>query len=770
MKIFPRTLISFAAVIAIQAILAGALISRSVERYQEEDARAELKAAAVAAFDGYNSWKLRLWRAVATLADEEAKREIAEKAGGTAGADPRSRPFADIAGRAIEFADEAGAEFAVVSPRNPARSPVAFSTVSEALPLPDGRLLRYEKDHPYIEAVLLPTGLHLVGALRLREADVFILKRIDDHLAEQLGALPRVRALVLADGGLVAGADPGGIAEAIAARPPKPIYATLNDAEADKTRWGVVVQIAGTAVEGRAEVADASPAAATARGTARTVRIVTLLSKADFERRLDALQYAVMTATLLCAVLTILLSLALSSNIAAPVRRLVVAMRRVRDGDFAVVVGNPPSEDDRSDYRLSGEIAELVAGFDEMARNLESDRLERERYIEEIEGMTVFNEELLDSLEEGVAVVASAGEAQRNAGEARGGAGEARGSGLPESDPPSSPAFVVEKSNRAFDLLFDPAGTAEGKAAEGRPLAEIARLLDDPGLSARVLAADGGTSPRAVLRRLGDGRTLELKVYPLAAGPAGADGRQRRVLIAEDVTRRIAYEEKIFQAEKLASVSMLSAGVAHEINNPLSSILSNAQNLIEEEPDDEKAESLRLIEQETRRIARIVRELLDFSSPRPLASEGSDANEAIRSTLRLLGYSLGKSAVTADSTLDPDLPRVALAEDELKQVLINLLTNSLQAMDGSGTVSVTTARTAAGNAEIVVADSGRGIERDALPRIFDPFYTTKRDGTGLGLSVVYGIIARAGGTIRAESEVGRGTAMRLELPSAQEKT
>jgi signal transduction histidine kinase len=745
MKIFPRTLISFAAVIAIQAILAGALISRSVERYQEEDARAELKAAAAAAFDGYNSWKLRLWRAVATLADEEAMRESSPESSGAVGEEPRLRSFADIAGRAINFADDAGAEFAVVSPRTASRSPVAFSTVTEATPLPDGRLLRYEKDHPYIEAVLLPTGLHLVGAVRLREADVFILKRIDDHLADQLGASPRVRALVLVEGGFVAGNDPGDITERVEKRPPRSIYASLPDIEADKVRWGVIVQAAGSAVDHRSPIADP------ASGKTQAVRIVTLLSKADFERRLDALQYAVMTATLLCAVLTILLSLALSGNIASPVRRLVAAMRRVRDGDFAVVVGGGVSEEDaRSDFRLSGEIAELVAGFDEMARKLESDRLERERYIEEIEGMTVFNEELLDSLDEGVAVVASVDPVNRDS----------------PRETAESPSFVVEKSNRSFDLLFDP----EGSPSEGRPLADIAGRLDDPELAERVRLAGDASTHRAALLRLSGGKTLELKLYPLAAGPAGADGRQRCVLIAEDVSRRITYEEKIFQAEKLASVSMLSAGVAHEINNPLSSILSNAQNLIEEESDTEKAESLKLIEQETRRIARIVRELLDFSSPRPLATEGSDANEAVRSTLRLMGYSLGKAAlVRIDSTLDPELPRVTLAEDELKQVLINLLTNSLQAIEGEGIVSVQTARTVAGNAELLVSDTGRGIDRDALPRIFDPFYTTKRDGTGLGLSVVYGIVARAGGTIRAESEKGQGTTMRLELPSAQEK-
>jgi signal transduction histidine kinase len=714
MRIFPRTLVSFAAVIAIQAVLAGALISRSVERYQTEDAGAELKAAAAGAFDGFNAWKLRLWRSVAALSDRPVP------AGGWT--------EEALAAAALGAADEAGAEFAVIAERGSTRSPRVLAAVSQALPLPDGRLLSYSKDHPYIEAVLLPDGLYLVGAVRLADADLFILKRVDDHVADQLVSRPRVRTLVLVDAVFAAGSDPGGVAASLYSAPPTAIYAVLPDAEADRTRWGVVVQAAGTAVDRRPGSVE----------TNLPVRVVTLLSKADFERRLDALQYAVVTATLFCAVITILVSFALSGNIAFPVRRLVTAMRTVRDGDFTVSVGRA-----RPGRWAIGEIAELIAGFDDMARNLESDRRERELYLEEIEGMTVFHEELLNSLEEGVAVVAAPP--------------------APDGEDDALPAdFRIEKANRPFDLLIDP----EGQVSAGRSLSEIALVLDDPDLADRVRWAAG----TPVIRRLRDGRALELKIYPLAAGPNGVDGALRRILIAEDVTRRIAYEEKIFQAEKLASVSMLSAGVAHEINNPLSSILSNAQNMIEEEIDPEKAESLKLIEAETRRIARIVRELLDFSAARPGSDGGADVNETIRSTLRMMEYAISKKAgIRLSTDLSPDLPRAAIGEDALKQVLINLLRNSMQALDGPGSISVRTARTPAGSVEIQVADTGAGIDREALPRIFDPFYTTKRDGTGLGLSVVYGIVARAGGSVRAESEAGSGALMRVELPAVREK-
>lgn len=720
MRIFPRTLISFAAVIAIQAILAGALISRSVERYQTEDAGTELKAAAAGAFDDFNAWKLRLWRSVAALSAQ------AEQAA--------SWTEETTAERTLRAADEAGAEFAVLSIPGTGRSPRVVAAVTQTLPLPDGRLLRYSKDHPYIEAVLLPDGLYLVGAVRLGARDAFILKRMDDHVVAQLGARPRVRTLVLVDAAYSAGDDPGGMARIISATPQPSIYAVLPDAEADRTRWGIVVQSAGAAVDRRPGGKDAS----------LPIRVVTLLSKADFERRLDGLQYAVITATLFCAVITILVSFALSGNIAFPVRRLVGAMRKVRDGDFSVTVG-PTRGAPRPPRWSIGEIAELVAGFDDMARNLESDRRERELYLEEIEGMTVFHEELLNSLEEGVAVVAAPQDPS----------GDGGAEALPS-------AFVVEKANRPFDALL----SADGGPSAGMALSEVAFTLDDPDLTDRVRWAAG----TPVIRRLKDGRALELKIYPLAAGPIGVDGAIRRIIIAEDVSRRIAYEEKIFQAEKLASVSMLSAGVAHEINNPLSSILSNAQNMIEEESDPEKAESLKLIEQETRRIARIVRELLDFSAARPGAEGGAEVNETIVATLRVMDYAISRKAgIRLETVLGKDLPRAAIGEDALKQVLINLLRNSLQALDGAGAITVLTTRTPGGGVEIQVADTGTGIDQESLPRIFDPFYTTKRDGTGLGLSVVYGLVARAGGSIRAESEAGTGARMRVELPAVREK-
>ena len=259
-----------------------------------------------------------------------------------------------------------------------------------------------------------------------------------------------------------------------------------------------------------------------------------------------------------------------------------------------------------------------------------------------------------------------------------------------------------------------------------------------------------------------------IKLYPLRYQEQG-NGNTRCIMIVEDISARVEYEEKIFQAEKLASMSMLSAGMAHEINNPLSSILTNTQNLIEEEKDGDKAETLRLIELETKRIARIVRELLDFSSTHGDGHSVSDVNTAIGEVARLIGYSLKKeSHVVIETRFDPLCPPAAISTDELKQVIINLVKNSLQAMGEYGSIAVDTHYLKKKDRiAVTVSDDGEGIPPDQIAHIFDPFFTTKSisGGTGLGLSVVYGIITKCKGVISAKSAPGKGTVVRFELPT-----
>ena len=217
---------------------------------------------------------------------------------------------------------------------------------------------------------------------------------------------------------------------------------------------------------------------------------------------------------------------------------------------------------------------------------------------------------------------------------------------------------------------------------------------------------------------------------------------------------------------------MLSAGVAHEINNPLSSIMSNVQNLIEEEKNEDKKVSLKWIEQETRRIARTVRELLNFASPETRSAEGSDTNEIIKRVIELIRYSIKREKdITIETSLDFSIPQAVIKEDELQQIMINLITNSIQAIVKSGRIVIRTCSQSDDHSVIItVEDNGVGIKKEHLPHIFDPFFTTKPnwEGTGLGLSIVYGIVKKYNGTIEVKSEAGAGTKVIIQLPALKD--
>jgi signal transduction histidine kinase len=208
--------------------------------------------------------------------------------------------------------------------------------------------------------------------------------------------------------------------------------------------------------------------------------------------------------------------------------------------------------------------------------------------------------------------------------------------------------------------------------------------------------------------------------------------------------------------------------MAHEINNPLGSILTNVQNLIDEEENATRKVSLKWIEQETRRIARLVQELLNFASGDAEPGLGSDVNAVIREVIRLVGYSLAKeNRIRIDTRLADGLSACALSADELKQVVINLVKNAVQAIEGPGRVLVSTRpHPGGGRITLAVADNGAGISKDMVSRIFDPFFTTKANGvgTGLGLSVVYGIVTKHAGTIGVRTREGGGTRVTLGLP------
>ncbi len=236
--------------------------------------------------------------------------------------------------------------------------------------------------------------------------------------------------------------------------------------------------------------------------------------------------------------------------------------------------------------------------------------------------------------------------------------------------------------------------------------------------------------------------------------------------MSEELSRR---EEELIQAKKLASIGVLTAGVAHELTNPLNNISMITQNFIELYDNFNKENALGLlnnIQGETERIEKIVKNLLDFSKPKEVNLTESDINRPVKKALRLMQNTLDVSNVELTVNLAKDVPHVFIDDNQIQQVLVNLLTNAVQAMPVGGRLYVETeADMTRGTVEITVVDNGNGIPREYLPHIFDPFFSTKgAEGTGLGLSVSYGIIKNHNGHIRVESKVGEGTTFTIELP------
>ena len=247
----------------------------------------------------------------------------------------------------------------------------------------------------------------------------------------------------------------------------------------------------------------------------------------------------------------------------------------------------------------------------------------------------------------------------------------------------------------------------------------------------------------------------------------------------EEATRELHLAQaEAARGEKLASVGLLAAGIAHELNNPLTGVLTFSTLVRKQVPDGSpEAEDLDLVIQETRRCAGIIRRLLDFAREKAPEKSYVDLNKMIRKTIELVSQSAQSSGIEIVTEFDESLPTVWMDEDLVDQVIMNMLVNAEHAMEGGGRImirtrqrddyrrKVTNAKPVA-MAEITIRDTGCGIPPENLQKIFDPFFTTKGvgKGTGLGLSVSHGAVQAHGGDIEVESVVGEGSTFRIYLP------
>ena len=244
--------------------------------------------------------------------------------------------------------------------------------------------------------------------------------------------------------------------------------------------------------------------------------------------------------------------------------------------------------------------------------------------------------------------------------------------------------------------------------------------------------------------------------------------------MASELTAReralLEAQAQLIQSEKLAAFGQLGAGIAHEVKNPLAGILGYTQlSLRKVDPDSPLRGNLQIIEKETKRCKSIIENLLRFARQEKVAFQEVAVNQVVEDAATLLDHQLGIHQVRLRKELAPGLPPVRGNANQLQQVLMNLLINSQQAMEGRpGQVTMTTSLSRAGRVEIRVSDTGPGIPAEIRHRLFDPFFTTKPagKGTGLGLSVTYGIIKDHKGEIRVESEPGEGATFIIGLPAA----
>ncbi len=290
-------------------------------------------------------------------------------------------------------------------------------------------------------------------------------------------------------------------------------------------------------------------------------------------------------------------------------------------------------------------------------------------------------------------------------------------------------------------------------------VAEFSRLKNEPGVH--------NVYKFRLPTRTGETRIVNLAIAPLVSRNFTVLGR---IILVDDITERMELEAQLTQADKLSSIGLLAAGVAHEVNTPLAVISSYTQMLAKQVRDDDRvATMLDKITQQTFRASEIVNGLLNFSRTSGTEFKELNLNEVISDTLKLLEHQFHTAQLRLETSFDDELPLILGNPGKLQQVFLNLFLNAKDAMESGGTLRIATLVN--GQVAVEVADTGSGIASEHMQRIYDPFFTTKsavregrRRGTGLGLAVTYGIIQEHAGKIHVDSEVGRGTTFHLEFP------
>jgi PAS domain S-box-containing protein len=339
----------------------------------------------------------------------------------------------------------------------------------------------------------------------------------------------------------------------------------------------------------------------------------------------------------------------------------------------------------------------------------------------------------------------------------------------------ASEGIVVSDATGAIVLV-----NARTEAMFGYPRAELigqpVELLVPAPLRDRHAAHRAGYTAEPRTRPMGRGldlagRRKDGTEFPLEVSLSyvRTDEGLRVIAFVTDISDRIALQRAARQADKLAALGTLSAGIAHEINNPIGIITSRVEVMLLEAEEDglpaELRKDLEVILRHARRVAAITQGLLSFARQSAGARGPMNLNQVVEEIVQLARKDMSRARVEVRLELDHAVPTIEADANAIGQVLLNLLTNARSAMPDGGAITIETSHPpGARSVRLAVRDTGSGIAPDVVPKIFDPFFTTKPDGTGLGLSISHGIVHDHHGTLEVTSEVGRGSTFTLTLP------
>ncbi len=291
----------------------------------------------------------------------------------------------------------------------------------------------------------------------------------------------------------------------------------------------------------------------------------------------------------------------------------------------------------------------------------------------------------------------------------------------------------------------------------------LADFFEEPELPSATQEDQNQSVQRLTLTLAGERRVLLCQPLKITDSLQSYRGR---VLLLSDITELTDLEQSMRENERLAAIGRMAGGVAHEVRNPLSSIKGLAFFLKNKFPaGSREQESASLLVQETERLNRTITEMLDLTRPAPLQFEAVDMAELLAQSLALMQAELAERQIDVRLDCAGGLPLVHGESDRLRQVLMNVLLNALQAMEGGGKLTVTAAAAHdSGWLDILVSDTGRGIPAELLPQVFYPYFTTRESGTGIGLAISHKIIMEHKGSIDIQSEPGQGTVVHIRLP------